>query len=80
MQKKFDRIPELEAKFEAKLDFKLDAATWQEKHINTEAHLITLREMLTSMGDSFSQWHQEANETFESHHKDIRTLLVRAQF
>lgn len=64
----------------AKLDSKVDFGMWQEVNVDYDAHLRTLRDIFSEARSEFEAGRKRSEETFALHYKDIRKLLVRAQF
>jgi len=64
----------------AKLDSKVDFGMWQEVNGDYDAHLRTLRDIFSEARSEFEAGRKRSEETFALHYKDIRKLLVRAQF
>lgn len=64
----------------AKLDSKVDFGTWREVNVDYDAHLKTLRDIFSEARSEFEAGRKRSEETFALHYKDIRKLLVRAQF
>lgn len=64
----------------AKLDSKVDACTWRDVNVDFDAHLKTLRDIACDARCEFESWRKQCDERFALHYRDIRKLLVRAQF
>jgi chromosome segregation ATPase len=64
----------------AKLDAKVDVITWRETNMDQDAHMKTLRDITLEANSEFQAWRRHCDDRFALHYKDIRKLLVRAQF